>query len=358
MTLTEKIGQMFIIDIKTTKVDADLRSFLERGKFGNIILFRKNLVDADQTKVLIKQINDIAVTNYGIPMFVAVDQEGGTVDRLSRISNNPLFRHSARRLGKLYEYNPKRARRIIRTIAKEVSEEMHDLGFNINLAPVLDLAKDQDAYIFDRSFSGSPKTVSAVTQLVAKEYRKQNILTTGKHFPNLSQSTVDSHTGLPYLRRSMRQMMAYEFKPFRQARKSVDAIMLGHMLAPAIDKNHPTSISRHAVDILRTKLKFKGLIMTDDIKMHALSKHYSHQEIVLRAVAAGVDMIIMAWEPKKQLDAIRTVKYAVEHGAIDESQIDDSVRRILLRKYKMLIGPRKRGKFNNAAIEDVVVPGY
>jgi beta-N-acetylhexosaminidase len=294
MTLRQKINQLFMIDMKETKVTPSVQMLLRKGEFGNVILFRKNLVNADQCKVLIRQLGNKTMTRTGIPMLIAVDQEGGSVDRLSQITANPLLKHSARRIGKLFRYSPKRASRVIRSIAHEVGKEMQDLGFNMNLAPVLDLAKSRNSYIYNRSFDHDPEKVSAISRIMAREFSRIDILTTGKHFPNLSQTQIDSHSGLPFLNRSLKQLENYEFRPFANLRSNVDAMMMGHVIVPAIDKLHPTSISPKAVSILRNQLKFDGIIMTDDIKISALSAHYSHQEIAVRAIAAGVDMVIMA----------------------------------------------------------------
>lgn len=337
MTLEEKIGQMFMIDLNTTVLNDSTRKFLRAGRFGNVILFGKNLITTEQSRLLISELHTAAVTDHGIPMLIAVDQEGGSVDRLSQVSENPVLKHSARQLGNLFGYQPARTTRLVKAVTREVADEMKNIGLNMNLAPVLDLASHKESYIYDRSFSGDPRLVTRISKLIAKEFSNQRIITTGKHFPNLSSTIVDSHSGLPFLHRSLKQLLAYEFRPFLNLRNQVDAMMVGHVMVPAIDKHHPTSISPKAIRLLRDKIKFDGVVITDDIKMGALSQRYPYREIVLRAIHAGADIIIMAWDPEKQLAATKALAYAVRKGVIPETRIDEAVLRILTLKYKYLM---------------------
>jgi beta-N-acetylhexosaminidase len=139
---------------------------------------------------------------------------------------------------------------------------------------------------------------------------------------------------LPILNKTLAELEKHEFIPFSDQKDNLAAVMVGHVMVPAIDKRYPASISPKLIRQLRNRIGFEGVIVTDDIKMGALTNKFGHKEIAIRAIRAGADMIIMAWEEKKQLEAVDAVEAAVRKGIINSSSIDRSVRRILKMKFK------------------------
>ncbi len=329
MTLREKIGQMMMIDAKGTHLTAEFAKIMADGAFGNVIFFERNLTNEDQAGAFLKDLQANALVRTGVPLLTALDQEGGKVDRLGPMTNLGLTRHGARTLGKVYDFDPKRARKLVTTASTKIAATMKRLGFNMNLAPVLDLTNDRHSFIYDRSFGNDPKAVTKITRDFIRAMEKGGVASTGKHFPNLSLTRTDSHQALPVLNRTLAQLRKHEFLPFAGLRDDMGAVMVGHVLVPALDKELPASISPRIVRVLRETLGYQGVIMTDDVKMKALSIKYTPAEIAVRAVQAGCDMLIAVWDPAKQLAMVRALEDAVRTKKISTERIDQSVRRIL-----------------------------
>ena len=332
MSLREKIGQMLMIDMPTDRLTVGNINHIRRSSFGNIIFFSKNIKEYSQTRALISDLQNVAITNHGIPMLIAVDQEGGVVNRLGHLTGLKVTRYSARTLGDVFSYAPHRAAKILKKSGSAIAVMMKELGFNMNMAPVLDLSEQKDSYIYSRSFSGKPAVVSKIARQLTQTMTSHGIIATGKHFPNLSITKFDSHKVLPILARTLEQMRTHEFLPFKDLRSDLPAIMIGHIKVPAIDPNLPASMSPKIIRTLREEIGFRGLIISDDLKMKAVSDNYSLREIVIRSVFAGIDLLILADSAERQILAAETVYQAVSTGIISRSQIDNSVRRILAIK--------------------------
>jgi beta-N-acetylhexosaminidase len=336
LSLREKIGQMFMVDVKELTLGPRTATQLSGGSYGNVILFDHNLADENQARILIRQLQDHAIVRTGVPMLVSVDQEGGPVNRLGHLLGLKSARHSARTIGRLYAYAPTKAGDLVTSQTTQLAHAMRRIGFNMNLAPVLDLASGPDAYIYDRSYGDDPAAVAAITQAYARAMAEARIITTGKHFPNLSLTRTDSHKALPVLKRTLADLSRHELLPFKKLKTDLGAIMVGHMMAPHIDPDWPTSISPRAIKLLRRDVGYQGVICTDDLKMKALSDRYSPAEIALRAVHAGADLLIVAWDDDKQAQMSEALYRAVMRGKIPMSRIDASVRRILELKQKFV----------------------
>ncbi len=336
LTLREKIGQMFMVDAKGLALTPEFAQHLAAGAFGNIIFFERNLQTEEQARLFMTQLQENAVIRTGVPMLAAVDQEGGHVSRVGTLTNFGLMKHSARTLGKLYDFAPERAKKLLARATGEIAERLKDLGFNMNLAPVLDLTDDKQSFIYDRSYGNDPATVSRITADYVRVMTAHGVITTGKHFPNLSLTHTDSHQRLPVLDRTVAQLLGHELLPFASLKDEVGAVMVGHVLVPAIDPIFPTSVSAKAIKLLRQQIGFKGVIVTDDLKMKAISDRYSVRDMVLLAVDADVDLLLMAWDPAKQLEAVTALETAVREKRLSLERLDRSVRRILELKRRFL----------------------
>lgn len=337
MTLKEKIGQMLMVGIYGDRITPSEAQYLKENAIGNIILFDRNIDDEDQLKGMTSYLQESTLIATGIPLIIAIDQEGGPVSRLGRVSGLRTTRHSAKTLGKTMQFAPQRARNAIYQASLMLGRRMSDLGINMNLAPVLDLAPEDHSYIRSRSFGPNPDIVIAAASSFALGLKDANVISTGKHFPNLGYSVEDSHYVLPVINRKLAELQKYEFKPFAQLKDTVDVMMIGHVLVPEIDHEHPTSISKPAIDVLRKNIGFSGVIISDDLKMKALTDRYSVPEITLRSVHAGVDILLAAWERDKQIQMISVLERAVKRKVISEERINQSVTRILTLKYRYLV---------------------
>ena len=337
MTLRQKIGQMMMVGIYGDRITVSEAKYLVDNAIGNIILFDQNITDEDQLAGMTSYLQESVTVNSGIPLIIAVDQEGGLVNRIGKISGLKYTRHDANTLGKAFEFAPKKARSALYNANLALGKRMQELGINMNLAPVLDLAPEMSSYIHSRSYGSSPSIVTAAAKSVVNALRATNIISTGKHFPNLGYSTEDSHHILPIINRRISELKNYEFLPFTKLKDEIDAIMIGHVLVPELDKTFPASISKSAISVLRNDIGFSGIIISDDLKMKALTKQYTVPEIGIRSVMAGNDILLAAWEKEKQLQVIDAIERAVRRKIISEDQINESVSRILAVKYKYLI---------------------
>ena len=335
MSLKNKIGQLFMVSVyqldeaeskNQTSVTDNMKKTLKKYPAGGVVMFAKNIDTRDQTKKMIK---DLQKASY-VPLFMAVDEECGTV---SRIASNPKMKMTsypcAQEVGKTY--SDKQIAKMGQTQGKELKE----LGFNLNLAPVADvLTNENNTEIGDRSFGTDCKKVASIVSTLIKNMQKQQISATLKHFPGSGETGGDTHRGSTETYQTIETLRDKDFRPFKAGMKAgVDAVMVSHlMLSNVTDEKEPSSLSSRVVsDILRDELEYSGIIMTDAMNMKAITDNYSAGEAAIKAIQAGVDLIVM---PDHYKEAYNAVYKAVQSGKIKESRIDKSVRRIIYTKLK------------------------
>ncbi len=327
MTLDEKIGQVFIFGFPGQDFSTDLNDTLKQLKPGALIVFSRNIKNIHQIAKLNYQIQMASITNTGIPLLLAVDQEGGTVTRIQVSPPVP----SGLAIGM--------------TNNNELSEQvgfvtgsiLKILGFNMNLAPVLDLSDPNiDSFIGTRSFGNSPKLVSEITNSYSEGLIKAEILPTAKHFPGHGGISADSHKVTPVLNKSKADLFNTDLYPFSHFLPSLSnkAIMIAHLAYPEIDPTRsPATFSKTLTELfLRTTLNYNGLVITDDIEMAGAKIAGSPGDRAAQAFNAGSDLIMVAWSKKAQHQAFLGLKKAVESGQISKNRLNSSVRRILLAK--------------------------
>ena len=334
LSLKQKLGQLLMVSIKGREFTHAMEGQIHTGSFGGVILFGPNLESVEQIKSLIGGLQNRAIMDTGVPLFIAVDQEGGDVNRLGLVTRRKSSHYSARLLGRLYEYDQVRASKIVKKVSLSMALRMRELGINMNLAPVLDLTDDENSFIYSRSFGSDPTKVITICRDLASSMKSAGVISTGKHFPNLSRSQVDSHFDLPVIEKSKTELGLNEWKPFKALRHDLDAVMMGHVLVPDIDPHHPISVSLKAGSILRRDLGFPGLIITDDLQMGAIRRRYTLVEAVMRAFYAGSDVLLGMWSEGEQLEVLHILEKAVQKGFVLEDRIDQSLRRILTLKYR------------------------
>ncbi len=331
MTLEEKVYQMLFVQPEDiTKVGEvysageTTQKALEKYPVGGIIYFKPNFKDREQTIEMIKNTQSYSK----IPLFISVDEEGGIV---SRLGSNPAMgttKHpSMAEIGGTND--PQKAYKVGQTLGKELDE----LGFNVDFAPVADvLIIKNNTEIGSRSFGYDADNVSLMVENVVKGLEENDVSATLKHFPGAGAVTGDSHEKPTESNRTIDEIRETELKPFK---KGIDAgadfVMISHMvLMQATNEKLPCSLSEEVIEgMLKKELGFKGIVITDSLRMNAVSKIYTPALIGVMSVNAGVDMILMS----EDFEATHTaIVEAVKNGEITEARIDESVRKILKLK--------------------------
>lgn len=320
MTLEEKVSQMFLARCP----DKASVEQVQEEQPGGYILFGRDFENKTQKQV-IDQINRFQKASK-IPMIIGVDEEGGTVVRVSRNPNLVSQKYKSPqelyRLGGLEK---------IRQDAVEKSKALKSLGINLNLAPVADVSTNPADFIYDRSFGKEAKQTADYVKTVVEAMQSQNIGSTLKHFPGYGNNK-DSHTAVTYDKRSLTEFQTSDFLPFKAGiEEGVPTILVCHNIVESIEKDVPASLSSKVHKILKEQLGFSGLILTDDLAMEAVAQYASLEEVAILAVEAGND-IILSSDFVTQRDAI--VK-AVENHRIAEDTIDNAVKKIIAYKYAM-----------------------
>lgn len=336
--LDEKIGQMVMIGIlgRTSVLENDSLLFeIRNKKIGGIILFEKNIAkknSADSLRNLIANLQKAADTE----LFISVDEEGGKVHRLKE-KYGFVSMPSQAYLGKLnntdstYFYN------------KRLADELHDLGFNTNYAPAVDVALNSKNPIIakvERSFSADPAIVTKHALTAIRAHHDAKVKTIIKHFPGHGSSADDTHLGIANV---TNRWKIIELLPFTDIIKSgeCDAIMTAHIVNCTLDSTClPATLSKTIIsDVLRNMLGYKGVIFSDDMQMNAISKHYGTEEAIRLSILAGVDVMVFGnnVNPTDHITATRVhsiIKYLVTSGQISETRIDESYKRIMELKKK------------------------
>jgi beta-N-acetylhexosaminidase len=334
MTLHDKICQLFIMkpeDVAgvkiATKATKATRNGLTKYPVGGIVYFSDNIVNEDQVKALISNSQSFAMDKLGIGLFIAVDEEGGTIARVAEKLNTTRFEP----MGVIgLRGDEKEAYAMGAAIAQDIAR----LGFNLNFAPVADVIIDQaNTEIGSRSFGTDPELVSKMVIQVVKGLQENGVMATLKHFPGHGSTTADSHKGTSVTIRTLEEMEQVEFLPFIAGMNAgADMVMISHLTAASIDETSPASISKTIITgILREKLGFEGIVITDALMMKAISDLYPPEEAAVRALEAGADMLLM---PVSLPDAVKGIKTALDSGRLTQERIDQSVRRILFAKCK------------------------
>lgn len=327
MTLDEKIGQLIICGFDGYTLDNNFKNLIKENHLGGVILFSKNIKNSDG---LINLINSLKETNSSnkIPLFISVDEEGGPVSRMpNEIYDIPSNKYIGQINNEDFSYE----------IGKLLGKQLSAFGFNLNFAPVLDInSNPNNPVIGIRSFGNDKDLVSKLGVKVINGIKEENIIPVAKHFPGHGDTSVDSHLNLPVVNHDFNRLNNFELIPFKEAIKNgVDAIMVAHILLPKLDKNNPATLSKTIItDILRNKLNFNGLILTDDMTMGAITENYNIGDAAVKSINAGSDIILVCHETNNINTVINSIKLAVSKNIITESRINESVYRILSTKEK------------------------
>jgi beta-N-acetylhexosaminidase len=328
LTLEQKIGQRFFISVAGTRLDRSQTALTAAGRVGGVILNSNNIAARGQLVTLTGAIAAAARSGAGLTPFIGVDQEGGRVNRLE-IPN--ISRFPAPFYWKNY-----RDPFYVEALAYVISREIAALGFNMNFAPVLDLYGSADGSVIgDRSMGEDPWLVGQLGAYYQRGARRAGIIPVAKHFPGHGRTTINSHVRLPVLDVDEETLLQHDLLPFRIAiEQGSEAVMTAHILYPQIDPDLPVTLSgRFIRGLLRGRLGYEGVVISDDIMMGALQANFSLQEILRQAIRAGVDLILV--QGRADLPGLTAVvKDLYERGEISLEDIEEGVRRILRLKLK------------------------
>ena len=322
MSDADKVGQLMMIGIHGKSLNDDAKFMLNEYRVGGIILFDRNMESKDQVKTLITDINKAGKSAGLTPLFLGIDQEGGAV---ARMDDKLIKVPPAEEVGK--EPVEQAA-----ALAKEVGTELKDLGFNINFAPVADLG-----LTYGRSYSTNPDEVVRYASAIGKSYDEAGLWYSYKHFPGIGKTDVDLHADTSIVSVSKETLLSEDTKVFvdliKQSKPNTYTIMVSHAMYPQIDPDHPSSLSKTIItDWLRKDMGYNGVVVTDDMDMGALAKHYTFGDMAVQSILAGSDILLVCHEYEHMQEAYNGLMKAVKDGRISKERLDESVKRILLMK--------------------------
>ena len=298
---------------------------------GGLIYFAQNLEDPDQVREMIRSTQNYAKDACGLPMFISTDEEGGSV---VRIADNPAF--GVEDPGDMADVGATGDVELARASAERIGRYLRDLGFNLDFAPVADIATSPESQMARRSFGSDADLVSSMAASQIEAFGRHGILACAKHFPGIGGATLDSHEGQIVSVRTLEEMDSFELAPFRAAIEAgCPVIMVGHLTCAGIDDTGlPASIDPAVVDgILRRHLGYEGLVVTDALEMGAVSEAVCPtSEQAVRAIEAGCDLVLC---PTDFHLAYQGLLDAVASGRLSQDRVDESCRRIIARKLSM-----------------------
>src|SRR5215210_8326326 len=336
LPLEHQIGQLLFIGLPGAELDAEARALLEEVKPGGVIIFGRNVAAPDQLRGLLDGVR----ASLRVAPLLGIDQEGGLVDRLRKICT------------------PMPAARVIRQHGDLAGARMHGritgevlrlLGFNMNFAPVMSImTEDRDLLsngLYSRSFGRSPGEVLGYTMVYLRGLQGTGCLGCAKHFPGIGAGEVDSHEEMPIIQLSHDDLIAQDLAPyielFQREDKRVHAVMVSHGGFPNIDIHRgtaggrlvPASINHEIITrLLREELGYKGLVVTDDMEMGAIARHYQIEDAVRLGVEAGEDMLLICATPEKIQGGYDGLLAAAKNGRLPQERIQESLERIARTK--------------------------
>lgn len=313
------------------QMDEDTRDLIRDYNVGGVVLFSRNIEGPIQLTTLCQDLQDTAMEFHGIPLILAIDQEGGRVSRLkepfTQFPGNTVMGQDTKPIEKAMEFG--------RVTAKELKL----VGLNMNFAPVLDVQRGEpEKHLQGRTFGEDVKKVSRLGKTVVRSLQEHGILAVAKHFPGLGRSSVDPHFDLPRIEIDMKEMEQVNLPPFQVAiNVGVSGIMTSHAIYPALDPERPATLSPAILtQLLREKMGFEGLIITDDLEMGAIAKHWGIAEGAANAFEAGADILLICEDQRRVLEGIELLRGRLLQGEISSQRLDQSNERIMRLRSDLL----------------------
>ncbi len=338
MDLKQKVAQMFMVTpealtgySKVTAAGEVTKQCFIRYPVGGVIYMAGNLIDTEQTRIMLSNMQDYSAEYLGFPVFLGVDEEGGTVARIAR---NRAF--GVEDVGNISEIGASGNCDLAYQAGGTIGAYLSALGFNLDFAPVADVwSNKKNTVVKYRSPGSDPELVRDMVIAQIEGFKEQGILCAVKHFPGHGSTSEDSHNGAAVVERTLQELFECDLIPFKGAvQAGVPFVMVGHLSLPkVVEDDVPAVFSKEIItDILRGELGFDGIVITDALDMDAVTDYYSSAQAAVMAVAAGADMLLM---PEDFVAAYEGVLNAVQRGELTQERIDESVRRILKVKLEM-----------------------
>jgi beta-N-acetylhexosaminidase len=327
-TLSREIGQLLFVGFDGHQIPTELRALAREFGLGAVILFSRNIAEPEQIAELSA---DAAGLDPRLPVWVAMDQEGGRVARLKAPFTEWPPMATLGRSG-----DPVLAQRF----AAALSAELKAVGVTLDFAPVLDVHTNaRNPVIGDRALAETAQSVATLGRAIIEGLQRAGVAACGKHFPGHGDTSTDSHFDLPLVEHPPERLREVELLPFRAAVKAnVAAIMTAHILVPSLDEERPATLSRRIIaGMLREELEYQGLILSDDLEMRAISAHHEIPEAAVLAVAAGCDgLLACSGDHAQQAAILEHLIHAVETERLSRTAIEDSLQRHRRTKERFL----------------------
>lgn len=327
MSLRQQVGQLFMIGFEGTTVTKELASSITEWKPGGVILFARNL---ETTAQIVELTNDLHRLSPDSPLLISIDQEGG---RVSRLPTEFTIFPPGQLVGDC------NSSELAYAAAATTAAELRAVGINMNMAPVLDVnSNPQNPIIGDRAFGTTPAKVCEMALATMAGLQDNKIVACGKHFPGHGDTMTDSHKELPVVAASLERLHEIEWPPFRYViEHGIVTLMTAHVLYQALDPKLPATLSpRIITTLLRDEMKFGGVVLTDDLEMHAIVDHYGVGEAAVRAFLAGCDVLLICKDRGREIEAIQAVEKAVTDGTISRMRLEMSLARLARLKQRFL----------------------
>ncbi len=331
MSLGEKVGQLLMVGFKSTEKDEEITDLIVNKHIGSVILFDRNMETPEQVAQLNNSLQRLALKKrFGVPLMIGVDQEGGDILRMrEKVSPIP----SQQKLGQAAN------EKAVYDIALLNGRELAAMGFHLNFAPVLDLSETDS-----RSFGTNPEAVYTYGAKVVQGLHEAKITATLKHFPGNGRSSVDPHIDTSSVKADKLDLENSDIYPFKKLIENTDHnqffIMMTHIKYPSYDPSKPASLSSVMIQkLLREKLGYKGIVVTDDLEMGAVNKYYSYEDMAIEAINAGADLLLVCHEYEHQVEVYNGLVKAVKDGKIQEKRINEAVTRVLMHKLSTIQNP-------------------
>lgn len=341
MTPEEKAGQLLMFGF-SEEDEHFISQMISRRQIGGVIIFERNVRDAGQVIRMNQALQRRAYLYGSLPLFIAVDQEGEPVDRLgSTITCFPGPRDLGRLNSPYYTW----------IAARDTARELKALGFNVNLAPVLDIA-GEDSIVYERSYGDAAWQVCSLGQAAVNGYRQGGVIPCAKHFPGIGFAVDDPHEGTVEIEKNLNELEESDLRPFRHLiAADVEMVLVSNALYPALDPDAPACFSPIIVkDLLRENMAYDGLILCDDLEMGAALSHNSTGRLAVDAVKAGADIVLVCHSPEKQAEAYNALVEAIKSGEINEQQLNETLNRIITIKMKWQLGSQQAVPEKAAAV--------
>ena len=325
------IGQLLIVGFDGTEMSPQLASLLSKIQPAGVILFARNITGAEQTHRLLRECQKCVAT----PLFTSVDLEGGQVDR---------FRNVLGPAPSAADVFASRDRKLLRKHGRIIGENCRALGFNVDFAPVLDLVFEASRKVMSsRAVSADPREVIGYVREFLRGLGDAGVLGCGKHFPGLGEGNLDSHHDLPVIQKTLKKMWVEDLVPYRILRRQLPLVMISHAAYPDVTGDRaPASLSKKWItDILRKRIGYNGLIVSDDMEMGAVLKFAPIEETVVQHIRAGGDLALICHNEELVTRGYEALVRAAERDRRFGIRVAEATRRVQRLKRKLFASPRR-----------------